>query len=122
MQAFLVSIVAGILFPVVPILAELGLGEHLKPETLSVTAVVYTAAIGLVSRNQAILVSSLFCSLMCALIYAVDGLGVRDSRPTIFFVIYGPIITSGAIYFYSVCYAVERFGRHVVENEPFLEI
>jgi len=57
MQAFIVSIVAGIFFPIVPMLAEQLFLNHIKPETLTTTAVAYAAAIGLTSRHQAILIS-----------------------------------------------------------------
>ncbi|MGY3610869.1 MULTISPECIES: hypothetical protein [unclassified Bradyrhizobium] len=118
MQHFTVSIFAGVLFPVLPILAEFGLTNKVKPETLTLTAVVYAAAIGLVSRNQAILISSLFCSTVCAVIYGAAESGLQSS---VFFIKHGPTITAGTIYFYSACYIVERFGRHCIEYEPFLE-
>jgi hypothetical protein len=125
MQPFIVSIVAGILFPVLPLLAELLLTDHVKPETLTITAVVYVAAIGLVSRHQAVAISSLLASTLCAVIYGGYESGLGKDGPEalshINFVVYAPILTVGSIAIYSLCYAIERFGRHYIQNEPFLE-
>jgi hypothetical protein len=121
MQPFIVSIFAGILFPILPMVAELLVTNHIKPETLTITAVVYVAAVGLISRYQAITFSSLFFSTMCAIIYGGYESELSHSNPNLNFVTYGPTITFGTIFFYSICYAVERFGRHYIENEPFLE-
>ncbi len=85
MQQYIVSLVAGILFPLLPLVLEFGFTNDIKPETLTVTAVVYAAAIGLASRNPAIVVSSLFCSAMCVGIYGADESGLRAIRPDIFF-------------------------------------
>jgi hypothetical protein len=37
------------------------------------------------------------------------------------FIKYGAVISGGIIFFYAMNYIIERFGRHYVENEPFLE-
>jgi hypothetical protein len=121
MQAFIVSLVAGVFFPVLPMISELLLTNDIKPESVAITAVVYAAAIGLVSRHQAVAISSLFCATICAVIYGAYESGLRQSHPELYFVTYGPTITYATIYFYSACYAVERFGRHYIENESFLE-
>jgi hypothetical protein len=121
MQAFVVSIFAGILFPLLPLLVEYGVTTHVKLESLTVTAVVYAPAIGLVSRHQAIAISSFFFSIVCAAVYIVGVDQIRDIVPDAPFVTHGPIITIGTLYIFSVCYALERLGRHYVDNEPFLE-
>jgi hypothetical protein len=121
MQVFIVSIFAGICFPILPIVLEFGITTGLKLETLAVTAVVYAAAVGLVSRYQAIAIAGLFFSTLTAVIYALDMADFAKSHPGAYFIRYGDIISMGTIYFFALCYAYERFGRHVIENEPFLE-
>jgi hypothetical protein len=54
MQTFIVSVIAGCLFPILAILAEVGLTNRVQSETLAVTGIVYAAAVGLASRNQAV--------------------------------------------------------------------
>jgi hypothetical protein len=72
MQAFIVSIVAGCLFPGLPIIAELGLRNAVQLETLALTGIVYTAAVGFSSRYQAVAISSFFFSTICAIIYGAE--------------------------------------------------
>lgn len=122
MGAFIVSLFAGIFWPLIPIMAEYGLTDHIKSANLTITAVVYAAAIGLVSRNQAVVFTSLAFSTICAVIYGADEMGIHEIRPQTFFALYGSVITIGTIALYSLCYFVERFGRHVVNHEPFVEI
>jgi hypothetical protein len=73
MQAFIVSIVAGCLFPGLPIIAELGLRNAVQLETLALTGIVYTAAVGFSSRYQAVAISSFFFSTICAIIPSFMG-------------------------------------------------
>ena len=120
MQAFIVSIVAGIIFPGLPILAEYGITDAIRPDTWSLTGIVYAAAVGLVSRHQAIAISSFVFSAVCALIYAAEILDA-GRHPQALFIQHGTEISVGVLYFFAVAYFVERFGRHFYENEPFLE-
>ncbi|WP_298873620.1 hypothetical protein [uncultured Bradyrhizobium sp.] len=123
MQAFFVSICAGVFFPLVPFFLEFILDDRLKPETIAVTAVVYVTAIGLVSRHQAILISGFLVTVICAVIYAgVEAGLLKTPEDHANLTKYGVQITVGAIVIYSICYAVERFGRHCVDGEPFLEL
>jgi|ERR1700730_16656897 hypothetical protein len=121
MQVYLVSLLAGILFPLLPLIVEYGFTSDVKLETLTVTAIVYGPAIGLVSRHQAVAILGLFVSPVCAAIYAFSDSRVRALFPDAPFLTYGPVITGEIIYFFSFFYAWERYGRHYVNNEPFLE-
>jgi hypothetical protein len=121
MGAFLVSFIAGVVWPLLPILAEYGLTNGVQPANLAITAVVYAAAIGLVSRNQAVVFSALVCATVCAMVYGAYEMDIQHVRPESFFNLYGSVIARGTIYFYAMCYLVERFARHVLDRKPFVE-
>jgi hypothetical protein len=120
MQAFVVSIIAGWFFPMLPIVAEYGLTRDIQAETVALTGIVYAAAVGMASRSQAIAFLSLFCSTMCAVIYGAVKYGgsTHDTMP---FIQYGTLISTATIYFFAASYLVERVGRHIINREPFLE-
>src|ERR1700759_3721316 len=119
MQALIVSLFAGVAFPLFPILAEYGITGQVKPDTWSLTGIVYAVAIGLVSRNQAITISGFFFSGLCVLIYVAQTVA-EMSRLDMPIVAYGTQISTSVLYGYTLCYVVERYGRHYIENEPFL--
>jgi hypothetical protein len=128
MQAFIVSVIAGCLFPILPIVAEWGVTSSVKSDTLSVTGLVYAVAVGMVSRNQAVAISSFFFATICAAIYGAEKAvihgaekymaNVQEGMP---FIEYGAVISSGIILLFALMYSVERFARHYIDNEPFLE-
>ncbi|MET3995888.1 hypothetical protein ABID65_007560 [Bradyrhizobium sp. S3.9.2] len=122
MQPFVVSICAGVFFPLTPLLLEFILLDHVKLDSVAITAVVYVTAIGLVSRHQAILISCFLVSLVCAVIYAGYALELDKNEHHTNFKRYGLIITVGAIGAFSVCYIMERYTRHCIEKTPFLEL
>lgn len=121
MQAFIVSIVAGCLFPILPIMAEYGLTDTVQGETWSLTGVVYAAAVGIASRSQVVVISSFFCSTICAIIYGAEKY-VETNHTDMPYIEYGPIISQTILYFFATGYAIERFGRHCVEKRPYLEL
>lgn len=121
MPVYLVSLLAGIVVPLFPLLLEYGVTKDIKLETLAVTAIVYSPAIGLVSRNQAVAISGLVVAMLCVAPYFFSYPTVAALFPEAPFLIYGRVMAIEAIYFFSICYAWERYGRHYVNNEPFLE-
>ena len=120
MRAFLVSIIAGCFLPMLPIMAEYGLTHAVQGETWSLTGVVYAAAVGMASRNQAVVISGLFCSAICAAIYGAEKLG-EANNPYMPFIEYGPVIAQSVLYFFIIGYCIERFGRHCVDKRPYVE-
>jgi hypothetical protein len=121
MQAFIVSVIAGFLFPLVlPLGAELGAINEIHVDTWAITGAVYAAAVGLVSRNQAIAFMALFFTAACAVIYGVAK-SVGEGHRDVYFLTYGSMISEVVIFTFSLCYILERFGRHIIDAEPFLE-
>jgi hypothetical protein len=121
MQAFIVSLIAGLLFPLVlPLGTELGAINEIHVDTWAITGTVYAAAMGLVSRNQAIAFAGLFFTAACAVIYGVAK-SVGEGHGDIYFLRFGSIISGTVIFTFSVCYIIERYGRHVTDAEPFVE-
>ncbi len=121
MQAFFVSIAAGCLLPMLPIMAERGLTSTVQAGTWSLTGTLYAAAVGIASRNQAIVVAGFFCSTMCLVIYGAEKYG-EANHTDLPFSEYGPVITHAVLYCFIAGYAIERFGRHCVEKRPYLEL
>jgi len=120
MQAFLVSLIGGCLFPILPVLVEFGLTNAVRLETLAVTSTVYAAAVGMASRNQAIAFSSFFFSLICIVIYSAETYKTpaQEGMP---FIKYGALISGGIMLIYFASYVIERFSRHYIESEPYVE-
>ena len=77
MTAFLRSLIAGVLYPMVPIVAELLIYADYKVrlETWVITAVVYFAAVGLASSSRVISELSLWFSGLAAIAYGTVALG-----------------------------------------------
>lgn len=121
MQAFIVSVVAGCFLPMLPIMAEYSLTDTVQGETWSLTGVVYTAGVGIASRNEIVVISSFFCSTICAVIYVMEKY-VETNHADMPYVEYGPIISQAILYVFVWGYAIERFGRHCVEKRPYLEL
>jgi len=121
MQAFIVSIVAGCLIPVLPIMAEYGLTNNVQADTWSLTGSVYAAVVGIASRNQAVVISSFFCSTICATIYGAEKYS-ETHHADLPYIEYGPIISQAVLYCFVAGYAIERFGHHCVEKRPYLEL
>jgi len=119
MQDFIISIIAGILFPLVPIGTEYGLKYGLGPDVVALTAIVYVAAVGLDSRFRAIAVSSFFASMVCAIIYVAELYG-QQTHGQMPLVAYGRDISGWIIFLGGVSYTLEHFSRHCVDQEPFL--
>jgi hypothetical protein len=120
MQAFFVSLFAGVGFPLLPVWAEYGLSHVVHSETYALTGIVYVAAVGMASRQQAVGISSLFCATICAIIYGAVKLG-GNAHVDVPFIKYASIISGAFLFFYAGCWSIERFGRHYVDREPFLE-
>jgi hypothetical protein len=77
-------------------------------------------AVAIVSRNQAITFAGLFFSIVCALIYAAHVYH-EPAHAEMPFVKYGSVISEALTAVFAICYAIERFARHYIEREPFLE-
>jgi hypothetical protein len=120
MQAFVVSLIGGVLFPLLPVFVELGVGSELKSGALSVTAVVYAAAIGMASRHQVVVFSGCFCATICAFVYAVTEIADESNKST-YLIAHAKDISLWIVTIFAITYVVERFSRHCVDNEPFLE-
>jgi hypothetical protein len=120
MQAFVVSILAGCLLPMSPIVLEYGLTNAVRDDTWSLVGIVYAALIGAAARNKSIVISSFICSWLCAALYGAAKYGETHSVD-LSFIEYRLIIAQAVLYLFAVGYALERFGRHVIEKQPYLE-
>jgi hypothetical protein len=120
MQAFIVSILAGCLLPMSPIMAEYGLTNAVRDDTWSLVGIVYAALVGVAVRNKFMVVSSCVCSAVCAVFYGAAKYG-EANQIDLSFIEYRLVIAQAVLYFLGLGYAFERFGRHVIEKQPYLE-
>jgi hypothetical protein len=127
-QQFVVSIVAGLLFPLLPVLGEWLVKSHVTPDGIAVTGSVYAAAVGLASRYPAVVFSSMFFAVICAMIYvglALCGMSTVCLIPPLNhapFLIYGFMASIAIIIGFSGLYILERYVRHCIERESFLDL
>jgi hypothetical protein len=119
-QAFLVSVIAGVFFPLLPLAAEFGLNNHIRHDTMALTGLVYAAAVGMGSRSQLVAFTSYMFATVCAIIYGAETYA-GDTKKEMIVILYGPVISSWIIVTFGTVYTLERFVRHVIEDEPFLE-
>src|SRR5579859_2247540 len=105
MQSYLVSIIAGCLVPMLPIVIEYGLTHAVHAATFSVTGVVYTVAVGMTSRNRFVVFSSFFCSIICGIVYAGEQYG-NINQIDLPYVEYGYKISQFILYVFIVGYAI----------------
>jgi hypothetical protein len=124
MQAFLVSLLAGVFLPLMPIYFELVIRD-VRVDTWTGAAITYTAALGLASRNQSVMVGAWVVAVILAFVYggelvkepaaAEGGIG---RIPWLF----SSIPAQLAMLIFAAAYVMERFARHVLEARPFLDM
>jgi hypothetical protein len=101
---------------------------HITADGIAVTGAVYTAAVGLASRYPAVVFSSMFFAVVCAMIYvglAVCSVSTACKTPELVnspFLIYGFIISLLLIIGFAGIYIIERYMRHCREFEAFLNL
>jgi hypothetical protein len=139
MNAFLRSLIAGVLYPLVPIAVEVigRVSYNVRLETWVITAVVYFAAVGLASSSRVVSELSLWFTGLAAVAYGTIALGGQledwaKSSPEsagcahlLGMLDQLPVKQDGAkvsgvlILAFTLAYGVERFRRHVLNGQEF---
>lgn len=122
--AFVLSLVCGLVVRLSPLPAELWVRGRIDALSWFAVGVTYVTGIGLVSRNQAVLILLLVAAAALAFIYRVDMKGWLDwalalpgRRPPSLDALGAQL----AIALASLMYVLERIGRHLVDDRPFAE-
>jgi hypothetical protein len=124
LSAFVLSLVCGLVVPLSPLPAELWVRGRIDPVSWFAVGVTYVAGIGLVSRNQAVLILLLVAAAALAFIYGVDmksGLDWDLAHPGGKLPPLDALGAQLAIALASLMYVLERIGRHLVDDRPFPE-
>ncbi|MBV8103166.1 MAG: hypothetical protein JO223_00770 [Hyphomicrobiales bacterium] len=122
--AFLLSLVCGIIVPLSTLPAEAWVRGEIDGVSWFSAGVTYVAGIGLVSSSKPGLIFMLIAAAVLAFVHGVDMKGVVDlaqanqGKPLPHL---NAVLAQFMIGIASLMYAVERVGRHLVDNRPFPE-
>jgi hypothetical protein len=122
--AFLLSLLCGIIVPLSTLPAEAWVRGEIDGVSWFSAGVTYVAGIGLVSSSKPGLILMLIAAGVLAFVYGVDMKGIADwiqanqgkASPPL-----NVTLAQWMIGIASTMYAVERVGRHLIENRPFPE-
>lgn len=114
-QDFLVCIALHMLLPLLPLLLEWWFAKHVEAKSITLTAALYSMAIGLSSRHVALLGIGILFGFTFA---ATSGHLSTEPAPGLEHV---GVISGVAIAFMFVWHIIERYYRHVAESEEFFE-
>lgn len=113
-ENFLICVMLHMALPLLPLTLEWAFSQTVSDKMMTLAASMYTIAIGLSSRNFLLFGAALFLSICLAAVFGFVASGG------------GPFSPSGILAIISVAvvfvfHAGERYNRHVVEENPFLE-
>lgn len=114
-QQFIVCCIFHFLVPLLPFAVELFADGRVSPGTLTVGTAVYVLAIGNSSRNAALFGISVALGIVYTILFGllIGKVPVASSR--------GPDIVIWSVALFALFHGMERFGRHVMDREPFWE-
>jgi hypothetical protein len=112
-QQFLVCLLLHMMLPLSPLLIEQIIQGYVSPTTFYVAITIYALAIGTSSRNVLLFIICVIIGVSSA---AVFGIAVGRGYNSVSYM-WGHMALLGVF----AIHALERYNRHVVEAEPFLE-
>jgi hypothetical protein len=114
-QDFLACIALHMLLPLLPLLLELWFAKGIDAKSITLTAALYSMAIGLSSRHIALLGIGFLFGFTFA---ATFGYLSTEPKPALENVSF---ISATAIAFMFAVHIIERYYRHVSDREDFFE-
>lgn len=112
-QNFFISLVLHLGLPLLPLVLERWFSGHIESKSAALTAALYSMAIGLSSRNVALFGTSI---CICVTFSAAFGFLSKDpelvAADTLSYIVIGLVF---------VVHAIERYNRHVIDQQPFFE-
>lgn len=116
-QSFIASIALHQILPLMPLFIEFMYLNHVTDKSLTMTSAIYAFSIGVSSRSQATLGLCILIGILMSASYGAIKQYPVDSYPACYtFLSFWLILIVFAIHL------IERFRRHINENEDFLLI
>jgi hypothetical protein len=116
---FLTSLIILVLFSLLPILLEVMFTSKFTEKTTTISASMFAVTIGSASKFKVIFIFSMFACVLNAFSYGICFSNVNTQHLQIFTL--HNIIATITIIFLIIILICERYFRHVIDNEPFLE-
>lgn len=110
---FLTCIFLHMLLPLLPLLIELWLKGSPSDETASITASMYSIAIGLSSRNKAMLGLCILISIIFSVVFGISSASETSKLTDVM------LWSLVSIFSVFLLHCFERYNRHVVDCNPF---
>jgi len=130
-QAFLVSLLAVLILPLAPLLAEFTIDGRIESQSWTATGVTFTAAIALASRNQLVLILGMVGAALLAFVYGIEltfsemarrGHEIQPLDVSSYASLISARPAECVIGATAVVHVFERIGRHLIEGKAFLEL
>jgi hypothetical protein len=114
---FVISVLFTILLPLAPLaaLAEERTFTGIKPEDLLPVAATYTLAIGAASRDMLILILGMVTAFPMIFLYGAELRAASGSHGSLWYA--APVVLM-----FAMEHLYERWDRHMINREPFLEV
>ncbi|MGH9967792.1 MAG: hypothetical protein ACREBG_08130 [Pyrinomonadaceae bacterium] len=112
-QQYIICVVFRLAWPGLPLTFEYLIAGAISAKSIALTGFMYTVALGVASRNLALLLLSLAGGLICGVFFGLasgQGLGRAAYRLTI-----------GIMALTFFVHAIDRFNRHWIDGESFIE-
>lgn len=119
-QDFFTSILLHLLLPLMPLIFEHNYTDFISERSLTMTASIYAFSIGVSSRNKVTLAVCIIIGLLNAGNYGATILSDKNSEvnhTTFDFMSFGAFWLIVLIF---LIHAIERWIRHISENEEFM--
>ena len=113
-QQFCFSLIAQLLLPLAPVAIEFWLTGDIGEQTITITAAMYSIAIGVSTKNLGILGLSIVVAVLYSSLF-----GFSVSGNNAHFSVKAPAILT--IIFFMIIHAAERYKRHVKQGELFMD-
>ena len=112
-QQFIMCLIFRLGWPGLPLSLELWIAGNISAKSIALTGFMYGFSLGMGSRNLLLLLLSLAGSSLCGIFFGMasgQGLSTTPFR-----------IMIGIIFVTFIFHLIDRFNRHWVDKETFLE-
>ncbi len=115
---FFTCMLLHMLLPLLPLLIEAWLKGSPTETTVAITASMYSIAIGLSSRNIAMLGFCIVISIIFSVVFGISSVSGATATPLLNDV---KLYSGISIFFVFLIHCLERYNKHVVDCVPFWE-
>lgn len=114
-QRYLAFLVLRMIFPLLPLVSEFLFTGSVSQKSAMLSASMYVIGIGVASRNVLLLAITIVAGVCYAIAF---GIAAQAAQPGGNAHLGLPFLGIAAVF---VFHSLERYNRHVVEREPFLD-